>query len=484
GSGNVYVAGWSRGATGATNYVTVAYDPGGNQLWVREHNGTGDGDDYARAMAIDGNGGIYVTGESQGAPGGLNYATVKYDTAGDLLWAVEYGGPGDGDDVAHSLAVDGSGNVYVTGESLGATGRIDLATIKYDGDGHEQWAAVFDGPLSGPDRTSRVLIDPAGRAIVAATQVAPDGTDDFLAIRYAEGGGPPFCTPSATTACLQDGRFEVTVEYRTQTGSGPGQVMEFAGARTENTDSVFYWFFTPTNYEMGLKVLDACVPALGNRYWVFVSGLTDQGWRVTVRDTATGLTRDYTNELGVLSRTFADTETFGCATGGASGPLGEAGAIGPGARALGVALADLWAAEAAAARAARAEASGVEAGTCERTATTGCLQNGRFEVRSAYQTGTGGGEAQVMSFGGQRAENVDSVFYTFFTPTNFEMGLKVLDACIPSLGNNFWVFGSGLTDQGWTVTVRDTVAGGERTYTNPVGSLSQTFLDATAFPCD
>ena len=120
------------------------------------------------------------------------------------------------------------------------------------------------------------------------------------------------CTPSETAACLQGGRFEVTVEWSTGSSQGAGRLMSFDGRRAATEDSAFFWFCSPTNFEMGLKVLDACEPALGNRYWVFVSGLTDQGWTVRVRDLASGLERTYTNPVGTLSTTFRDTATFNC----------------------------------------------------------------------------------------------------------------------------------------------------------------------------
>ncbi|HEX4965651.1 MAG TPA: hypothetical protein VF173_32875 [Thermoanaerobaculia bacterium] len=120
-------------------------------------------------------------------------------------------------------------------------------------------------------------------------------------------------------------------------------------------------------------------------------------------------------------------------------------------------------------------------GTCVRDAATGCLQSGRFEVTVSWATTGGAGAAQVMSFNGQRAESDESVFWWFFSPTNFEMGVKVLNAC--ALNNKFWVYLSGLTDQGWTVTVRDTQTGAVKTYSNPLGQLSTTFADSAAFNC-
>jgi len=88
-----------------------------------------------------------------------------------------------------------------------------------------------------------------------------------------------------------------------------------------------------------------------------------------------------------------------------------------------------------------------------------------------------------MSFGGQRAEGLESAFYFFQSPTNFEMGVKVLNACIPAFGDKFWVFISGLTDQGWQVTIRDTQTGAIKTYSNARGHLSTTFSDTAAFTC-
>jgi hypothetical protein len=84
------------------------------------------------------------------------------------------------------------------------------------------------------------------------------------------------------------------------------------GGRAENDESAFYYFQSPTNFEMSVKVLNACIPVLGNKFWVFASGLTDQGWQATVRDTQTGVVKSYSNLRGHLSTTFADTSAFNC----------------------------------------------------------------------------------------------------------------------------------------------------------------------------
>ena len=122
-----------------------------------------------------------------------------------------------------------------------------------------------------------------------------------------------------------------------------------------------------------------------------------------------------------------------------------------------------------------------QAGGCSRDTDTACLLGGRFDVSAGFQTSSQGGAAQVMSFAGQRAENDESAFFAFFSGTNFELGVKVLDGC--SVNGKFWVFLSGLTNQGWTVTVRDTRSAAVKTFGNPVGQLSATFADTEAFDC-
>ena len=74
---------------------------------------------------------MFVTGYSYGSGSSEDYATVAYSGAGVPLWTNRYNGPWNYDDKAVAMAVDGSGNVFVTGNSYSANDNRDYATIKY-----------------------------------------------------------------------------------------------------------------------------------------------------------------------------------------------------------------------------------------------------------------------------------------------------------------------------------------------------------------
>ena len=119
------------------------------------------------------------------------------------------------------------------------------------------------------------------------------------------------CTRTSGAACLVGGRFQVTAVYdNTVTGSGVAQAMSFNGSRAESDESVFYFFTDPANFELGVKVLDAC--SFFSHFWVFIGGLTNQAWNVNVLDTQTGRQKTYGNSLGVTTVTVTDTAALPC----------------------------------------------------------------------------------------------------------------------------------------------------------------------------
>ncbi len=102
--------------------------------WVRRYNGPGNGDDKAVAIAVDSSGNIYVTGSSFDSTTGYDYCTIKYLPIGDTAWVRRYNGPPNDTDLARALVLDDNSNVYVTGVSEGF-----ITTVKYDSSGNQLW---------------------------------------------------------------------------------------------------------------------------------------------------------------------------------------------------------------------------------------------------------------------------------------------------------------------------------------------------------
>jgi beta-propeller repeat-containing protein len=195
GLGNSYVTGWFNGTAmfgqGQANQTTLTSSGGSDDIFVAQYdfNGAlqwakragGAGQDQGAGIAVDGSGNSYVTGYFNGsatfAQGQANQTTLtsvgdremfvaKYDSIGTLLWAKRSGGTGA--DRGFSIAVDGLGNIYVTGlfqvtatfgqgqanqTTLTSNGSDDIFVAKHDSSGALQWAkrvgdTESDGGLS------------------------------------------------------------------------------------------------------------------------------------------------------------------------------------------------------------------------------------------------------------------------------------------------------------------------------------------------
>ena len=141
-------------------FATAMRPPGPvTQAWVARYNGPGNLDDGAHAIAGDGSGNVYVTGGSNGSGTDLDYATIMYTSAGQQQWVARFNGPANGWDRAAAIARDSSGNVYVTGQSLGLGTNFDYATVKYDSAGQELWVARYNGPGNSNDEALAIAVE-------------------------------------------------------------------------------------------------------------------------------------------------------------------------------------------------------------------------------------------------------------------------------------------------------------------------------------
>ncbi len=189
-SGNVYITGVSGGgSTGSgdtyDDYATIKYNSSGVQQWVSRYTGVGGtGLDYAYQLKIDASGNVYVTGKSTGTTSNLDYATIKYNTAGTMMWVSRYNGPDNDNDEAYSIALDRTGNVYVTGKSDGGASMFDIATVKYNSTGVQQWVSRFNGSSSTNDDGKAITVDTSSNVYVTGYSTNPTTAQDFQTIKY------------------------------------------------------------------------------------------------------------------------------------------------------------------------------------------------------------------------------------------------------------------------------------------------------------
>lgn len=188
-SGNVYVTGSIANEFGDWDYLTIKYNTAGVQQWVRTYNGTGNSFDQSYDIAVDDSGNVYVTGGSWGLGTERDFCTVKYNPNGDQLWVNRYNGPGNSADEASRIMVK-NGFVYVTGYSEGF--GLDYHTIKYDLDGNEQWSARYhfaDGGADNEDRPADMFVDDAGNVYVTG-ESSNDFTfvDMYATVKYNSSG--------------------------------------------------------------------------------------------------------------------------------------------------------------------------------------------------------------------------------------------------------------------------------------------------------
>ncbi len=190
-SGNVYVTGSSQKSGAGQDYQTIKYNSEGIVQWTASYNDILNLHDQAYSIAVDNSGNVYVTGGSFGNGTERDYLTIKYNSEGDTLWTRRYNGPGFDLDEAIAIVLDDSNNVYITGYSENAD-NLDYFTIKYDSTGNQIWGARYigDGNIS-ENRPHDLVIDGNGYIYVtgeSSSSLGSPNLDSYATIKYDQSG--------------------------------------------------------------------------------------------------------------------------------------------------------------------------------------------------------------------------------------------------------------------------------------------------------
>ena len=283
------------------------------------------------------------------------------------------------------------------------------------------------------------------------------GGDGFVArIPAGLSAASSECIADAHTLCLNGRQFSVRVAW-----SVPSQGRSGVGVAVPlGADTGYFWFFDDANVELVVKVLDA--RAINGNTWVFYGALTDVEYTITVTDTDTRAIRSYSNPSGAL-HSVADTAAFP--------PSSDAG-VSPAAGLEARSAEELSAMYASLAQAVSPKAAADS--PCEAGGATLCLNHARFQVRVDWAVPDQG----KSGHGNAVAVTPDTGYFWFFSDTNVELMVKVLDG--RGINGKFWVLYGALSNVQYTITVTDTQSQTVKKYENASGALASV-ADTLAF---
>jgi plastocyanin len=169
---------------------------------------------------------------------------------------------------------------------------------------------IYEGVATvGPNTTSAPVpgLDAGSLSIFRVRATGSNGTFSPYSAEAAAAtlADPGPCVAGPNTLCVSNGRFRVVIAWHTSTDTGQGSVVPLPSA----PDSGLFYFFAPSNIEMLIKVLNACVPPF-NHYWVFFAATTNVEFGMVVTDTQNGKTRAYYNPLNQTALPVQDLDAF------------------------------------------------------------------------------------------------------------------------------------------------------------------------------
>lgn len=264
-----------NGPSSNVDIVTTAFGADGSQLWTHTFNGPSNWHDQSRGIALGPGGVVWVCGNTPGPGTYANVLLLKYSAAtGALLDTVQYSSGPFTSEHAQSIAVDGQGNVFVTGGTVGD--GADAMTLKFDGEGNFLWKRAYDGPAFGPfsqDSAWKVLLAPDGHPVVMVHGVMASNQPDYVVIKHSAADGTPIWTANwgvnggdypSDMAIDADGDVYVT-------GTGIDLIDKYSTIKLRGTDGALLW----QRYDSAGNDNSARAITLDGAGGVYVTGAAD-----------------------------------------------------------------------------------------------------------------------------------------------------------------------------------------------------------------
>ncbi len=184
-SGNVYVVGFT-----GTGILVVKYNTSGTLQFDQLITSAGA---QGLGIALDNSGNIYIVGYI--SVGGTEIFIAKLDSSGALLWQRRLGDVGPFNDIGQAIAVNSSGDVYITGRAAVA-GNNEIVLAKYNTSGTLQWQRFLQG--ASTDTGADVRVDASGNVyLIGSSSVG--GINTMQIAKYNSSGTIQFQRNISTT---------------------------------------------------------------------------------------------------------------------------------------------------------------------------------------------------------------------------------------------------------------------------------------------
>jgi hypothetical protein len=303
-NGNVFVTGGSWNGSNS-DYATIGYSNAGVPLWTNRYNGPGNGDDISQGIAVDNSGNVSVTGWSSGT-NGQEWTTIKYSGTGMTLWTSRYSGPSRlVTPKSHSIAADRNGNVFVESGAY--------AIVAYSTAGMPLWTNRYVGPIAN-DTSYAITVDGSGKVFVTGESYPiPDTlTSEYATVAYSAAGAAVWTNFYTINGGGRSIGFAITTDANGNvfvTGSSKGEAGKFEYATVSYSGAgVPLWTNRYSDTGNNAYALAIAVDRSGN---VLVTGRSNNGTTdeyVTIKYSNAGLplwTNRYSGGIGNISDAIA-----------------------------------------------------------------------------------------------------------------------------------------------------------------------------------
>ncbi len=188
-STNIYITGSTGGSldgnisSGILDIFLTKFNSTGNKLFTGQFGTTGNDTGYG--VAVDSSGNVYVTGSTEGILGASAFGLsdiflAKFDSSGNLVFIKQFGTTGN--DIGYGITLDSSGNVYITGSTEGvlgasAFGLLDVFLAKFDSSGNLVFIKQFG--TTGNDIGYGITLDSSGNVYITGSTEGVLGASAF-----------------------------------------------------------------------------------------------------------------------------------------------------------------------------------------------------------------------------------------------------------------------------------------------------------------